>query len=94
VTTKQKCNIPQQCDWQFNALLGSTILAISVFRRAISITRYSEDVLATKMINDKLLHRFLSSFAHQFADSILAIIQLNVLKFPHDIQISCLDYIT
>jgi len=31
VTTKQKCNIPQQCDWQFNALLGSTILAISVF---------------------------------------------------------------
>jgi hypothetical protein len=47
-----------------------------------------------KMINDKLLHRFLSSFAHQFADSILAIIQLNGLKSPHDIQISCLDYIT
>ena len=47
-----------------------------------------------KMIDDKLLHRFLSSFAHQFADSILAIIQLNGLKSPHDIQISCLDYIT
>jgi hypothetical protein len=29
-----------------------------------------------KMIDDKLLHRFLSSFAHQLPDSILAIVQL------------------
>jgi hypothetical protein len=48
VITKQKCNIPQQYDWQFIAILESSFLAISVFCLAIPITRHSEDVLVTK----------------------------------------------
>jgi hypothetical protein len=48
VITKQKCNIPQQYDWQFITILESSFLAISVFCLAIPITRHSEDVLVTK----------------------------------------------
>ena len=44
----KKCDIAQQYDWQFIAILESSFLAISVFCLAIPITRHSEDVLVTK----------------------------------------------
>jgi hypothetical protein len=44
VITKQKCNIAQQYDWQFIAIIESSFLAISVFCQTFSITCHSEDV--------------------------------------------------
>ena len=44
VTPKQKCNIAQQYDWQFIAIIESSFLAISVFCQTFSITCHSEDV--------------------------------------------------
>ena len=90
----QDGKIHNKNDWQFNPFLDQPLWQYLCFAKSISITCHSEDVLGDKMINDKLLHRFLSSFAHQLVDSILAIIQLNGLKSSHDIQISCLDHIT
>jgi len=44
----KKCDIAQQYDWQFIAILESSFLAISMFCRATSITGYSDDVRVTK----------------------------------------------
>jgi hypothetical protein len=72
-----------------NQLLWQYMCFAKQFRTLVTLRMFHDN-----MTNDNLLHRFNSPFAHQLPDSILAIVQLNDLKSRHDIQISCLDYIT
>jgi len=47
------------------------------------------------MANDLIFQKFDLPFVHYHLNSVLEIfatVQLNGLKSPHDIQISCLDY--